>query len=84
MLCEDLSDADVPLTVLETAAVGLGNLQNYEERMAEFKQQTLKRRKLARTNPQKADLQALAHVLWLCGQRRSAAEGMKFIAALGH
>ena len=84
ILRDATSRDEPPVAVLESAAVGPATLAGYVDRMEEFRRVTLRRRKFARRQPRVADRQALAHVLWLCSQKRSAAEAMKFLAALGH
>ena len=76
--------ADHPLTVLEEIAVGPGTESGYNELMTEFKNRTL--RGLAfRVRPrERAERLVMSHLSLLFAEKRAAAEGMKFLAAISH
>ena len=72
------------LTAVEQEAVGPGTALSYAEFMAEFRRRTLKG-KVFKPKPEAvAQRLVLSHLCLLFGEKRTAAEGMKFLASVGH
>ena len=72
------------LTAIEQEAVGPGTALSYAEFMGEFRRRTLKG-KVFRPRPEAvAQRLVLSHLCRLFGEKRSAGEGMTFLAIVGH
>ena len=72
------------LTAVEQEAVGPGTALSYAQFMAEFRRRTLKG-KVFKPKPEAAAQRlVLSHLCLLFGEERTAAEGMKFLASVGH
>ena len=72
------------LTAIEQVAVGAGTAMSYAEIMAEFRRRILKG-KVLRPRPEAlAQRLVLSHLCLLFKEKRSTAEGMKFLASVGH
>ena len=72
------------LTVLERAAVGPGTSQTYETLTSEFRRRTLAGKRFLAKPLGKAQRQIMSHISLMFHEGRPAADGMKFLAAVGH
>ena len=71
-------------TAVECVAVGVGTVASYEEFMSEFRRRTLKVRPFKPKPEAWAQRLVLSHLCLLFNEKRTAAEGMKFLASVGH
>ena len=72
------------LTAVERVAVGVGTVASYEEFMCEFRCRTLKGRPFKPKREALAQRLVLSHLCLLFSEKRTATEGMKFLASVGH